>query len=111
MHLRPIIGCLHAYIQSPPLPEGVSEVRWRIEGFGRRSLYTPTTRDINNLPTSYVVSDLSPDTPYRVRVRTDVRYPFCNGYLWGDFSDFVEVRTTESGKNHGLEVNCSVSNA
>lgn len=81
----------------PPIPEGVIEIRWRIQGFPGNDIY-PRTSDVNITTFSLIVDGLSVNTSYSVRVRTDVKYPFCNAFLYGAFSREVTIRTAEHGK-------------
>lgn len=82
----------------PEIPEEeVIEIRWRVEGFSNAARFT-RTRNVNISTHTYVFDDLRASSSYDITVRTDIKYSFCNGFLWGIASEVVTVRTTESGK-------------
>ena len=76
----------------PEIPKEVVEIRWRVVGFGEPRF--ARTRDVNVSTYTSAFDGLSASSSYSVTVRTDIKYSFCNSYLWGIASRVVTVRTT-----------------
>ena len=99
VHLLCNVHCdqysVHLYVQAPPLPDGTTTVRFRVQydtegSFPRvRYAYSRTEITVQNL----TLSSLVRDTEYTIQVRAETRYRYCYSYLYGNNSEPLTVST------------------
>ena len=81
--------------QLPPIPDGVSRFRFRLQ-LGTGDFSFCYAENDGTTEFNCTISELSPDSTYRVLVRVDVLFSVCSrtGYLYGNNSRYIAARTS-----------------